>query len=468
MARRYLILTCLFLAISLALLPGLAGAGLSDGTSWEQFHGDAANIGYSASKAPDTAELAWVSENISANNSSSVVIAENKVFVYSCPGGGFDATASAVCCLDERTGARLWETVIDKAQYGSWSSPAYSNGKVFIGSGKKLYCLDAADGAKKWEYNLASAVVNGSPAVADGKVFIGNWEGGYYYCLDENTGTLKWKYGVPGYAQGTPAYADGKVYLTSWAYRTDDNDHVFCLSAENGTKIWHQNGIASDEEEATSGSPAVADGKVFVTTYNFYGDGHLAALNAADGSILWNKTTNRTNSTPAYFQGKVYVCGGCPGYTDPTTVCFNAGTGALNWEKTGKGNWTCSVAVADGKVFAGRPSPTDFTDYAGIYALSAGTGNEVWNYDQGGSSPAVANERVYTISGGKVYAFGPEMPVFADWDVNCDDKVNVLDMICVGQKFGQSGSPGWTREDVNKDGLINVLDMILIGQHWTG
>jgi len=56
----------------------------------------------------------------------------------------------------------------------------------------------------------------------------------------------------------------------------------------------------------------------------------------------------------------------------------------------------------------------------------------------------------------------------ADWDVNCDDKVNVLDMIRIGQHFGESGSAHWIREDTTKDGNINVLDMILVGQHWTG
>jgi len=54
------------------------------------------------------------------------------------------------------------------------------------------------------------------------------------------------------------------------------------------------------------------------------------------------------------------------------------------------------------------------------------------------------------------------------WDVNGDGHVNVLDMIRVGQHFGDTGPPGWILEDVNRDGHVNVLDMILIGQHWTG
>jgi len=57
---------------------------------------------------------------------------------------------------------------------------------------------------------------------------------------------------------------------------------------------------------------------------------------------------------------------------------------------------------------------------------------------------------------------------YPDWDVNCDGHVNVLDMIRVGQHWGETGTPHWIREDVNRDGSVNVLDMIVIGQHWTG
>ena len=57
---------------------------------------------------------------------------------------------------------------------------------------------------------------------------------------------------------------------------------------------------------------------------------------------------------------------------------------------------------------------------------------------------------------------------YPDWDVNRDGHVNVLDMIRVGQHWGETGTPHWVREDVNSDGSVNVLDMILIGQHWTG
>ena len=53
-------------------------------------------------------------------------------------------------------------------------------------------------------------------------------------------------------------------------------------------------------------------------------------------------------------------------------------------------------------------------------------------------------------------------------DVNGDGHVNVLDLVLIGQHWGETGTPGWIPEDVKVDGVINVLDMVLIGQHWTG
>jgi hypothetical protein len=58
--------------------------------------------------------------------------------------------------------------------------------------------------------------------------------------------------------------------------------------------------------------------------------------------------------------------------------------------------------------------------------------------------------------------------LYEDWDVNGDGDANVLDMVLVGQRWGETGLTGWIQEDANEDGAVNVLDMIIVGQHWTG
>ena len=428
-----------------AAMPALAS--LADGTSWEQFHGDAAHTGYSASTAPNSNVLAWMSEDIGAIPGSSVAVAEGKVFV-NC--------GDSLKALDESTGAVLWSSPASVGgQCGSWSSPAYHDGKVFI-NGEGAY--SAADGSPIWT-GILPGNTNGGPMVVEGKVFVGDWGGNHYYCFDEDTGAPLWTFEVSGYAQGTPAYAEGKVYFTSWGYV---GDHTYCVDPETGTQIWHQDGLNLD----TCGSPCVADGKVFVTTYGFYADGEIAALDASDGHIIWGPVTiQRTDSTPAYADGKVYVCGGCMSYSDLQTYCFDANTGALIWEtpvELGLGMWTCSVAVADGKVLVGKN--LGLFEYGGIFALDAASGSEIWHYHHGGSSPAVANGKVFTIGEGKVWAFGSI--AYPDWDVNQDGSIDILDVARVGLHWGETGDPGWIREDVNNDGSVNILDVAVIGLHW--
>jgi len=53
-------------------------------------------------------------------------------------------------------------------------------------------------------------------------------------------------------------------------------------------------------------------------------------------------------------------------------------------------------------------------------------------------------------------------------DMNGDKKIDILDMIVLGQRWGQKGPPHWIAADVNSDGTVNILDIILVAQHWTG
>lgn len=57
-------------------------------------------------------------------------------------------------------------------------------------------------------------------------------------------------------------------------------------------------------------------------------------------------------------------------------------------------------------------------------------------------------------------------PLCPDWDVNCDGCTDILDIVLVGQHFGEAGSTHWIREDVNRDAVVSVLDVVLIGQHF--
>jgi hypothetical protein len=53
-----------------------------------------------------------------------------------------------------------------------------------------------------------------------------------------------------------------------------------------------------------------------------------------------------------------------------------------------------------------------------------------------------------------------------DWDLNGDHVCNIGDVVVIGLKWGQTGTPGWIPQDVNNDGVINIGDVVVIGLHW--
>jgi len=196
-------------------------------TDWHQFHYDEVHSGFSPSGAPDTNETLWISEELSAIGGTSTVVAEGKVFAYGGPTSPYGSGEGVLYCLDESTGAIIWNISIPTPAYGSWSSPAYHNGRVFTSTDIEAGCYDAATGEQIWAFENPTngPSVNGGPVVADGKVIVNDWQEGHYYCLDEETGELLWTFTeeqagswAVGYTQGVPAYEDGKFYLTTWIY----------------------------------------------------------------------------------------------------------------------------------------------------------------------------------------------------------------------------------------------------------
>ncbi|WP_281175277.1 PQQ-binding-like beta-propeller repeat protein [Methanogenium cariaci] len=287
---------------------------------------------------------------------------------------------------------------------GSWSSPALNDGNVFVSSGKETNCINAETGAIVWTFTNPSktASCNGGPAIAEGKVVCSDWDSHNYYCLNESTGNLLWTFRVAGYSQGTPAYDDGRFYLTAWS-----QNYLYCVDAETGEQVWSM----TSGSGLLCGSASVSGDFVYATTYDFSCQGcTMYALSKEDGSVIWQQTTNPTDATPSVAYGNVYVSSGCKGYTDHITYCFNATTGEKIWETDPEddiGGWTCSVAVADGKVFVGSESSGYFM-YSRLTALDAETGGAIlWYNNLGGATPSISDGMIFTVSDDhRLYAYG--------------------------------------------------------------
>jgi cobaltochelatase CobN len=120
--------------------------------------------------------------------------------------------------------------------YGSLSSPAISDGKIYIGDkDKRLNCIDANDGSEIWNQTLEGAC-RSSPVVAGGMVYTAaNYDDGTVYCFDADDGTLKWSYDTGDYNMAQPSVSDGILFVGS------DTGYLYAFGTPE--KFWKGNAV---------------------------------------------------------------------------------------------------------------------------------------------------------------------------------------------------------------------------------
>jgi outer membrane protein assembly factor BamB len=167
-------------------------------------------------------------------------------------------------------------------------------------------------------------------------------------------------------------------------YTTDNHLAFYALKANTGAVLWSVNGI-------DGGSAAVVKGVLYLNARG------ITALNASNGTVLWNTSIQYASGMPAVANGMLYIGSLRKG----NVYALNTKTGKVLWTYQTGGPVESSVAVANGVVYVSA------TNASGMYALNAQTGKLLWNYNTGftQSSPIIVNGMVYVGSGG-TYAFG--------------------------------------------------------------
>ncbi len=212
--------------------------------------------------------------------------------------------------------------------YGFKETAAYHNGRIYIGEGNgTFYCLDengfwdgndgylsetntsltSPDIIWKWENPIA---ISTDPMIAEGKVYFGIVTGDLY-CLDADTGSELWTKevgrGERGF-QSCPAYKDGRVYTTARNYYNNiDGASVFSLDASTGRQIWRFNITG---QVITESSPIVVDGALVFGSRNkkLYCISTIEENIADEDRIIWTNITGfRITSTPAVADGRIFV-----------------------------------------------------------------------------------------------------------------------------------------------------------------
>jgi outer membrane protein assembly factor BamB len=236
--------------------------------------------------------------------------------------------------------------------------------------------------------------------------------------------------GSPG---SSPVVANGLVYVVGNETVAGQIGRVAVLLAidlDTGEVRW-RNPI---EGLGDFGSPAVADGLVFIGTSGAESaatpeagtiptmaeasDGYLVAVDAETGVERWRYRTGRSGYlSPAVVDGTIYI-----GSVDGTLHAVDA--------KTGQGRWTYGVE-SDGEVLsASSPTVADGLVFIGsnlgvVHALDAETGALRWQTSVGWASTttaAVAGDTLYVVAPGGKESVAPNprfengiSPTHADW-----------------------------------------------------
>lgn len=413
---------------------------------------------------------------------------------------GRDYTNSQIIAYDANSGEMRWNTVIDPAVWGSWSSPAVDakNNNILMPSGDKVYAIDASTGAIKWLTQLEKSVVNASACVAADlpyvRAFITDYAysaGGKLYCinLDANEpnnpyepGEIIWSDILGATCGNSPAYKDGVVYVSS------NSGSVYAYNADAGTavRIWET--TDPNFYGFSSGVTVTKEGFLYAANFDWdlYGEDNsaLCKIDCSDGNIVWIIFTERTSTIPVVAGDKIYISGGLilDGWdlgSRPKVEAYQdlGSTVVKLWETPADmaiGGWSGQPVYANGKLYIGAiPLTGDyFGSYTELYILDVAadvnSSDFVMAYytDQWcGNSPAVTYDSLYTIGDDGLFKF--HQPAFLA-DINKDSEVDFYDLAELAVNWLFDGPVGVNRADLNLDGKINFTDFSLLADSWYG
>lgn len=216
------------------------------------------------------------------------------------------------------------------------------------------------------------------------------------------TNDIVWKFNTTSYeVDASPAVAYGNVYITTWT-------GFYCLNENSGSVVWNTSTIKGIS------SPAIYDGKVFVGST----DGKLYSLNAITGEILWNITLQLDvvytgiSSSPKILNDKIFIGTSNETGGSGKIYAIYADNGTIIWNYTTSSVYLSTPSISENKLFIGLMGLFNTTSFSwsppyGVLCLNTDNGSLVWVFQTNGSvasSPAVyANSIYFTSKDGGLY-----------------------------------------------------------------
>ncbi len=244
------------------------------------------------------------------------------------------------------------------------------------------------------------------------------------YSKDFVTGNdVLWSFDTESWSVGsTPAVANGKVFITTYS------QGLYCLDEGSSSLLWKNIDVKGQS------SPVLYNDHAIVGS----SDGKLYCLHIENGTELWNITIapepgyTGISSSPSVHENKIFIgtfnCTGGVG----ELYCIDESTGAAIWQNSTESSiYFSSPAISRGKVFIGTMGLYNSTTYSwsppyGLYCFNETNGELLWKYSVDnsiGSSPTLLDNGVlFSSKNGGLYCLDENGTLV--WEKNIGSSVS--------------------------------------------
>lgn len=154
--------------------------------------------------------------------------------------------------------------------------------RVFVGSADdNVYCLRADTGEVIWRLDVGAAVRSQPLFMRETQVLFFGTDDGELWAVGAADGEQRWIFSAEGEIMHRAVLRDEALYFTSGA------NTVHALDWTDGQEIWRYQQDRSISEFEVSGFAGVAVSDRAV--YTGFSDGTVAAFDAYDGSLIWDR-----------------------------------------------------------------------------------------------------------------------------------------------------------------------------------
>lgn len=205
--------------------------------------------------------------------------------------------------LDATNGKEIWSVDTDANITGG---PGYGENTVLVGTSEaEAIAYSAEDGSEQWRKRVSSEILS-APQKAANTVVVRTGDG-KVFGLSGNSGKRLWIYDrtVPSLTlrgTGTPVI-DNNLVIAGF-----DGGRMAALEVRTGKLVWEApvataRGRSELERMVDiDSSPLVVDGVIYIATFQ----GHLSAMQAETGRVLWDRDISSYAGFDADDQ-KIYV-----------------------------------------------------------------------------------------------------------------------------------------------------------------